>query len=180
VQKSIYGGKDGVVEDQLAAAAKSLIHKGYSILLYHVWPDDIPASKRLLSKIGRPGKVKLADTVYPYQIMSLIRKCRFTINLKLHASILSAVMGVPFISLGYRFKMFDFASSISMLPFVIPMDSPALSSDILRLSGQIEANQTRLNKDLRREVSNYSGMLSNSFFEDTLGEELRDGRERDH
>jgi polysaccharide pyruvyl transferase WcaK-like protein len=174
-QHSIYGVKEVDVEDQLAAAAKSLIHKGYSILLYHVWPDDIPASKRLLSKIGRPDKVKLADTAYPYQIMSLIKKCRFTINLKLHAAIFSAVMGVPFISLGYRFKMFDFASSISMLPFVVPTDSLSLNIDILRLSRHIETNHTNLVKVMKREIKKYSGILSNSFFEDTLRKELSDG-----
>jgi polysaccharide pyruvyl transferase WcaK-like protein len=173
----IYGGREAIVEDQLAAAAKSLIYKGYSILLYNVWPDDIPASKRLFNKIGRPDKVKLAEIVYPYQIMSLIRKCRFTINLKLHAAIFSAVMRVPFIALGYRFKMFDFADSISMLPYVISTDAPAIQSDIVRLSKTIEANHADLIKHMRHEIGQYSSILSNSFFEDTLRKELRNGRQ---
>ncbi|MCY9660116.1 polysaccharide pyruvyl transferase family protein [Paenibacillus chondroitinus] len=171
----IFGGKEDIVEDQLAAAAKLLIHKGYSILLYNVWPEDIPASKRLLTKINRPGKVKLADTVYPYQLMALIQKCRFTINLKLHAAIFSAVMQVPFISLGYRFKMFDFAASISMLPFVIPTDNPAVNFEILRLSQDIEKNHATLVRTLKKEINKYAGRLSAAFFVNTLREELRNG-----
>ncbi|MES7181314.1 polysaccharide pyruvyl transferase family protein, partial [Cutibacterium acnes] len=130
----IYGGSEAAVENELASAAKYWIRQGYSIVLYAMWPKDAPAIKRLMGKIGSAEQVRFIDTVDPYQIMHIIGQCRFTVNFKLHAAVLSAVMRIPFIALGYRFKVFDFAASIQSLPYVVSTDDPAVSERITRLS----------------------------------------------
>ncbi|MDQ1004181.1 polysaccharide pyruvyl transferase WcaK-like protein [Neobacillus niacini] len=70
-----------------------------------------------------------------------MQKCTFTINLKLHANVLSAVAGIPFIALGYRFKTFDFAISIGLGDLVVPTDDSNIHRSILNLVDYIEEHQ---------------------------------------
>ncbi len=160
----IYGKNEAYVEDQLALAAKFLINKGYRILMIVVWPKDIPSTERLMDKINMPGKVHLIDSFSPYEHLAAMKLCRFTINFKLHASIFSAVMRVPFIALGYRFKVFDFGASIASLPFVIPTDSPKILGDIVRLTGEIEKDRPSLIRSMDKELRRYDGRLTDKFF----------------
>ena len=165
VKNGIYGRNETFVEDQLASVAKQWIRQGYSILLYVMWPKDILSSRRLMEKIGHPNRVQLIETVNPYQIMHLVGYCHFTVNYKLHASVFSAVMGVPFIALGYRFKVFDFAASIDSLLYTVSTDEVDITERLLTLAQQIKSNYPAIVQSINRNVSKYGGMLTRPFFE---------------
>lgn len=162
----VFGNDEASVEDKLVTAAKEWIMQGYSILMFVMWPRDIPASRRLMHKIGYKNRVRLFETVNPYELMSIIGQCKFTVDFKLHAAVLSAVMRVPFIALGYRFKVFDFAASIDAIPYVISIDSPTLSHELLHLSNRIEENHTETVTSIDKQVIQYQkmNMLAEPFF----------------
>ncbi|NEZ42466.1 polysaccharide pyruvyl transferase family protein [Paenibacillus alvei] len=162
----IFGKDEAFVEDELAAAAKRWIQQGYSILLFVMWPKDIPASRRLMNKIGDANRVRLLETVDPYEVMGIIGQCKFTVDLKLHAAVLSAVMRIPFIALGYRFKVFDFAASIDAIRYVISTDSPTLAQELLYAANHIHENYTQTVNSLDKQLTAYqkARMLAEPFF----------------
>jgi polysaccharide pyruvyl transferase WcaK-like protein len=128
----IYGISELDIEDQLASAARELIKQGHKVFLYNVWQPDEVCSQRLYEKIGDTANVQIAPRLYnQHELVRILRQCSFTINFKLHANVLSMVADVPFIALGYRFKVFDFAESVDLGNFVISTDSPTLANDIL-------------------------------------------------
>lgn len=167
----IFGENEVRVEDQLAAAAKQWIRKGYTILIFGMWDKDFPACHRLKEKIGHPQNVLFIETANPYKIMHMIGRCRFTVNFKLHAAVFSAVMRVPFVALGYRFKVFDFAASIDSLPFAVPTDAPQLYQQIMQLAEEIESNYDPIVQSLDRHISKYRGRLAKPFFDQFKKEE---------
>ncbi|MGG4398231.1 hypothetical protein ABEX25_28575 [Paenibacillus thiaminolyticus] len=90
----VFGHDEAFVEDKLVRAAKEWIRQGYSILMFVMWPHDIAASRRMMHKIGCKNRVRLFETVNPYQLMSIIGQCKFTVDFKLQAAVLSAVMAL--------------------------------------------------------------------------------------
>lgn len=162
----VFGNDEASVEDKLVTAAKEWIRQGYSILMFAMWPNDFPACRRLMHKIGSEDRVRLFETVNPYELMSIIGQCKFTVDFKLHAAVLSVVMRVPFIALGYRFKVYDFAASIDANGYVISTDSPTLGHELMHLSSRIEANYSDTVAALDNQVVQYQKMkmLAEPFF----------------
>lgn len=61
-----------------------------------------------------------------------IRKCDVMVAERLHAAVLSAAVGVPFLSLGYKMKCFDFVDSLRIESSVSPIvDSRDVNGDEL-------------------------------------------------
>ncbi|MBG9795675.1 hypothetical protein ABD76_25735 [Paenibacillus dendritiformis] len=165
-RNEIFGNDEASVEDKLVTAAKEWIRQGYSILLFAMWPNDIPAIRKLMKKIGFENRVHLYETVNPYELMSIIGQCKFTVDFKLHAAVLSAVMRVPFIALGYRFKVYDFAASIDAIRYVVSTDSSTLGHELMHLSSLIEGNYRKTVAALDKQVVQYQkvNMLAEPFF----------------
>lgn len=127
----IFGGNERKVEDQLVKAIRKLIRKGYRIYLYLVWWRDRKPAQRLFNKIGDRRHVHLDPHIYHYlDLIQILKQCDFSINLKLHANVLSAVANVPFIALGYRIKVFNFAFSVGLQDFVLYTDDHQLGDKI--------------------------------------------------
>ncbi|MCM3166847.1 polysaccharide pyruvyl transferase family protein [Peribacillus frigoritolerans] len=128
----ICGSNEIIVEDQLAETAKKLIQKGYKIYMFIVWKADINPSLRLYKKINDTQNVRLSTKYYHQNdLLNILQSCHFTINLKLHANVISAAAGIPFITLGYRFKSFDFAHSVGQNDFIISTDSQTITKEII-------------------------------------------------
>lgn len=146
----IFGGSEVQVEDYLVRVARKLIQSGYKIYMYIVWwRDRLPAS-RLYKKIGDPHNVILDETVHSeYELMTRIKQCELTINFKLHANILSAVTGVPFVALGYRMKVLDFALSVDLPKFVISTDCLDMDEKIIAFIQNRSAHQRWMNEKIR-------------------------------
>ncbi|MFJ8264797.1 polysaccharide pyruvyl transferase family protein [Peribacillus asahii] len=141
----IYGKDELLVEDQLVNACRILVEKGYKIFIYNVWPKDIKPCERLYNKIQDKENVQWSPTLYHQdELFSLMETFAFTVNFKLHPNVISAAANTPFIALGYRFKIFDFAKSIEMEDFVIPTDSRQIAKKILRLENNICSDRSSL------------------------------------
>lgn len=130
----IFGGSELKIEKHLVQVTRNLIKKGYKIYMYHVWWRDRGPSQRLYKKINDPQNVKFDNQLYnTYEMMSIMQQCDFTINFKLHANVLSAVAHVPFIALGYRMKVLDFAASVGLQDFVLSTDHSDLGTQMLNM-----------------------------------------------
>jgi exopolysaccharide biosynthesis predicted pyruvyltransferase EpsI len=141
-KNKLFGKNEKKLEDELVLVVKGLINKGYHFCIFPVFEKDIVPCQRLYNEIADEKRVDLKTTLYNQnELLILMQKCTFTINLKLHANVLSAVAGIPFIALGYRFKTFDFANSIGLDELVVPTDDSNIQQRVLNLVEYIEEHQ---------------------------------------
>jgi polysaccharide pyruvyl transferase WcaK-like protein len=130
----VYGGDEAGVEDQLAVVGRELLRRGHRIRVFAVWGPDFPAAARLREKMGSSHRVSLMG---PRQAAGVPAASEFVIGLKLHANVLAAAAGVPFVALGYRFKVLDFAASLGLQAFVVPTDASDIAGEVLARVGRV-------------------------------------------
>lgn len=158
----IYGQNESLVEDELAAALNHLLEKGYLIYLYSVWKTDLDPIEQLYSKLIKKENV-IFDKVLRRQneLMRIIKNFTFTINLKLHANFISLGADVPFIALGYRFKVFDFIQSIHLENCIIGTDEKSIGSKIIGKEAMIVQNK----HDILAKINHYKDLYRNKIKE---------------
>ena len=145
----IYGQNENDLEDQLAYTCRTLLNQGYKIYMYVLWGADIESSKRLYNKIDSTYGVILDTNIYTGgELLSILKQCSFSINLKLHANIISTVAEIPFICLGYRFKCFDYVKSLDLDELIIATDSKSIEQDILKVIDYINTNRSMIKQKL--------------------------------
>lgn len=160
----LYGANENLVEEQLVETANKLINKGYKILIYTVWTNDIPHCERLYNKINNPDYVTLDKNLYTeQQLITQLSKCKATINFKLHANLLSLAANVPSIPLGYRFKVFDFAALLGLPHLVVSTSSKQLTDDLLDRIEMIENNELKPVKQYNIIRQNHTSLLESPF-----------------
>ncbi|WP_226666207.1 polysaccharide pyruvyl transferase family protein [Metabacillus litoralis] len=110
----LFGYNEALLEDQLIESCFYLQSKGYHIVIYPMWDQDIESCWNFYHRLNNKDHVTIIPEVcHASQIYSFLSKCHFSINLKLHANILSAAAYTPFIQFAYRSKGFDFALSVN-------------------------------------------------------------------
>lgn len=161
---NIYGEDEQKVEEQLADGLNQLIEKGYHIYLYTVWKADLPAIERLYSKLLDSTKVTLDRTLYNHnELLLLMRNFTFTINFKLHANYISLAANIPFIALGYRFKIFDFVKSVDHEDFIISTDAPDTSEQILLMEAEILSHRSKIKSNMDSYLTLYRDRIQEPF-----------------
>lgn len=161
---NIYGQDELKVEDQLANALNQLIEKDYTIYLYTVWQSDYEAMDRLYSKLNKTENVILDKTLYSHnELLGILKNFTFTINFKLHPNYLSLAANVPFIALGYRFKVFDFIKSINLEKYIIATDDVDIDEQILRLEEDISVNSSTLKNKMNNVRETYYARIIEPF-----------------
>ncbi|WP_138495939.1 polysaccharide pyruvyl transferase family protein [Paenibacillus pinistramenti] len=144
----LLGKNELQVEDALAAAAREWVQQGCRLYLYPVWGPDRGPLERLAGKIGNQPAVEVERRLLgAAEVIDRLSGCRLSVNFKLHANMLSLAAEVPFISLGYRFKCFDFAESVGMSDLILPTNAPDLT---LRLRNKAAALESRREEFVRR------------------------------
>jgi polysaccharide pyruvyl transferase WcaK-like protein len=121
-------GSEQYVVDQLNLVTRNLVASGYTVILFSMWPSD----EKYISKICYATKVRQFTASVP-ELLEFFRTCYCVIGMKLHAVVLSATAGVPFISIGYRDKCLDFAESVGLERWVVPANDPKLAQKIQAL-----------------------------------------------
>lgn len=160
----LYGANEKLVEDQLIEAAKRLIASGYKLMIYTVWPSDIPSCERLHKRINNPENVILDKSLYTEQeLIEKLSICRGTINFKLHANFLSLTANVPAIALGYRFKVFDYAASLGLQHLVVSTDSLNIIQEIVDGVEMIEQSGPVIIKQYQSMKKDYKPLLESIF-----------------
>ena len=110
-------GTEEYVMDSIARFIHELLKKTeYKVVLFPMWDRDMVYSRNIqncfYSKNNRDRVLIKPFDPCPQSMVDFLATCRMTIGMKLHASVLSAAAGVPFISLAYREKCIDFTRSI--------------------------------------------------------------------
>jgi len=94
------------------------------------------------------------------EIMDIISKCNFLVGEKLHSLVLSAACHKPFISLEYRPKCLDFASSVGFEEYNIRTD--LLSFEILvEKYMELMKNETAMTDILTSNVNYFRNKMEN-------------------
>ncbi|MFU7592303.1 polysaccharide pyruvyl transferase family protein [Priestia sp. RMT2NF4] len=164
--KQLYGKNEVGLENKLVVIAKKLIKKGYKILIYTVWDRDFSSCQRLFNKINDQRNVIFEKKLYTEQeLMVILSSCSLTINFKLHPNIISLAANVPFIALGYRFKVFDLAYLLGLEDYVLSTDSPNLEGEILNRVNLIEENKESILSKYREVQQIYNPLLIKPFNE---------------
>ncbi|HHW10622.1 MAG TPA: hypothetical protein GXX29_11675 [Firmicutes bacterium] len=147
VLNKMYGRNEKGVAHQLAEALKNISAVGlghYPLLLYAMWPRDLPALETLARLLGSPSHVQLLPWVPSLEEIALIlSRSVLSINLKLHGSIFSAALGCPFICLAYRSKAFDFCASVECEDVIVRTDDPHLGEAVWERARKITNNMDR-------------------------------------
>ena len=148
---SVFGGDERRVRLQVAQQAKRLINDGYRIVVFPMWDNDRAECRQLCHDIDMPDRcVLIPETPTIDSVCTLLKKSRFSINFKLHANVLSALMGTPFISLAYRSKCYDFALSLNLGEYCISTSETNISTKITHLANRIGSGRRAIIKDMKR------------------------------
>lgn len=151
---NIMGKDEESLETEIEKTINNLLESGYKIIIYPIWINDVNKCIKLSEKFQN-SNVRCIKKVYDaYGICSLIKKAHMTINLKLHANILSMAMGKPFISLSYGMKCYDFCQSVGSEDLSIFTDE-ASDIEILKKVDYIEKNYTKLVDKFHYFIDNY-------------------------
>src|SRR5690606_3914149 len=98
-----------------------------------------------------------------HALMRIMKCCTFTVNFKLHANVISAMAGIPFIALGYRMKTFDFMESIGRTSYVISTDEDQIADKLEKLSRLVQENWEIDKQPLYSKISSYQTNLKTPF-----------------
>jgi len=153
----LFGYNEASVKDQLIESCRYLLSKGYHIVVYPMWDQDIDSCRELSKQIENNESVTfIPETCTATQIYTFLTACHFSINLKLHATILSASAATPFIQLAYRSKGFDFAHSINQGENTLFTHSTSIFKTVQEKEEEITNHYDSYTKKLNEEKDKYT------------------------
>ena len=127
-------GRQEWVQDALVDAARWLRNAGHQVEIIPVWVKDVEACIDVARRAELDRSVVSPLCSTPEAFFGRIEKLDLLVSLKLHAGILAAAANVPFVSLEYRPKCRDFASSLGWEEFLIRTDQLGNRALIDRIS----------------------------------------------
>lgn len=151
---NICGNNEDNIAFELKKCIYSLIDKGYKIIIYPIWTNDIEICQKLYNEIQSQNVYCLKKVYELGYIAGLLAKASFTINFKLHGNIISAAMNKPFIALGYGIKSYDFAESIDCKELVV-FTHEALENEIKSKIDLIERSYDIIVEKINHHINLY-------------------------
>eukprot|EP00002_Diphylleia_rotans_P035098 TRINITY_DN7617_c0_g1_i2.p1 TRINITY_DN7617_c0_g1~~TRINITY_DN7617_c0_g1_i2.p1 ORF type:complete len:845 (+),score=169.20 TRINITY_DN7617_c0_g1_i2:44-2578(+) len=161
----LYGSNQDAVLMLYANLVVELIRvQRKSVIIYPVYQYDIHALMDLKNVIEStlqddPSNEKYLHVLYTVPdvgyVLELAKISVYTVNFKLHATVLSAAAAVPFISTAYRFKCIEFADSVGMHDYVIPLNE-ATHQKIIMMATQISQRRKEIVQVLQESIQNAS------------------------
>ena len=117
-----WGKDDGVVFDGLATTIGRLVADGRDVVLMTAHPSDDRWALDIMRKAGHPDLPYLAGYDDLEASLRLIASADLVVGERLHAVVLAAAMGTPFVAVEYRPKLLDFAASVGREDAVVRTD----------------------------------------------------------
>lgn len=160
----IYGGNEEIVLESLKKFCIKLIDDGYKIYLYPMWDQDVSILVELYKNLPNKDMVILDVVLHTGgQLLSMLKKCKASINFKLHGNITSALAGTPFICLAYRLKCYDFLKSMDCEELGVATDSEDMFAELDRAFNYILDNENDIKNTLKNKTEEYRKLLIDSF-----------------
>jgi hypothetical protein len=119
---NLHGGSDEAVFEALARIIGKLSAEGREVVLISAFPQDDRWIIDLMRRSGIHDIPYLAGYADIDETMALLASSDLVIGERLHAVIMAAAAGTPFVGLEYRPKVRDFARSVSQEAAVIRTD----------------------------------------------------------
>jgi hypothetical protein len=95
----------------------------FTLVLYSMAGDDLASVQQIANSVServpatlKPSVMFVPTVLDTAGLLLLLRRARFSLNYKLHGSVLSSSVGTPFVAVAYHFKTIEFCDSIS--PFL--------------------------------------------------------------
>jgi polysaccharide pyruvyl transferase WcaK-like protein len=118
----LWGGSDEAVASTMAAAVETWRNEGREVIALSSSPDD----DGQILQIGR----EVGDTLLPFVrgyldtkgAIETIASAEVVVGERLHACVIAAAVGTPFVPIEYRPKLRDFAASVGVEDLVIRTD----------------------------------------------------------
>lgn len=149
---NLHGGSDDVVFDALATLIQKARAEGRDVVMLSAFPQD----DRWIIDVMRRAKAPDLDYLAGYAdidaTMALLATADVVIAERLHAAIMAAAAGTPFVGLEYRPKMRDFARSVDQEAAIIRTDQ---MGELGTLFERVAANRDSLASDLQARVAKY-------------------------
>lgn len=108
----LWGGSDQAVMDGLAKAIEGWLAEGREVTFLSCNPSDDRPIFELMRAVGQPGLPYLAGYRDLDASLEMLAGAEMAIGERLHAAVLAAAVGTPFVALEYRPKLADFAASV--------------------------------------------------------------------
>jgi polysaccharide pyruvyl transferase WcaK-like protein len=156
-EASGFGG-DGAASAERFYNALEKISDQYSFLFFPMIDRDNLIHIDWAKKLGVKTAVDvLEEVVSAPDLCGVLAKCDMAIARKLHAQVLAASALIPFISMAYRSKCYDFAASINCVDIVVQTGADTLTDDILGLVESLKSGGV----EKVSEIANYKNMYKN-------------------
>jgi GT2 family glycosyltransferase len=151
----LWGGSDEAVAQAMAASVEAWRSQGRDVVAMSSSPDDDGQILQIASQIG----VRLLPFVRGYldnqKAIETIASAEVVVGERLHACVIAAAVGTPFVPVEYRPKLRDFAASVGVEDFVIRTDE--LNEGLL--TEHVRSAIERGTDDTNAQVELYRGRL---------------------
>jgi polysaccharide pyruvyl transferase WcaK-like protein len=142
----MWGSEDRLIA-VLADSGRRLASLGFDVRVFPVWDRDEPVCHEVAGAAGLPPESVDPLILDPEAFIEYLDRFDVVVAVKLHAAVLAAAAGVPFVAVEYRPKVRDFAESIGCASQVFrssQIDGNGLTRAVLDLYGDLAATRTRL------------------------------------
>lgn len=146
----MWGNKDKVLKEVIQFC-KYMNQEGYHVYVMPVWDKDVPYCEELAEKANL---MIFNDWKNIRKCLDFISDANIVIGEKLHSVVLSAACYVPFISLEYDPKCYEFAHSVGLEKFNLRTDKLS-SKRLISIFNNLKKERTQVKKKLKLKVNSY-------------------------
>lgn len=165
-----WGENDRPVFEAFAQLIARLKAEGRDVVMLTAFPGDDRWAIEIMREAGHPDLAYLPGYENLDAALRLIASADLVVGERLHAIVLAAAMGTPFVGVEYRPKIADFAESLGMAGNVIRTDAVGDLDDAVR--SMTSDRRAAVRGRLAEAVGRYRGLQTD------LAERLRAGLER--
>jgi polysaccharide pyruvyl transferase WcaK-like protein len=137
----LHGGDDREVFSELAKLIARLRAEGREVVMMTAFPADDRWALEIMRSAGHPDLPYAAGYEDLDATLRLLASADLVIGERLHAVVLAAAVGTPFVAVEYRPKVRDFAASVGREDVVVRTDEIERLDDVVSLALKRSADQ---------------------------------------